>query len=359
MDTAKCNLCHVGKGVADLQSMELETEQYTNNLTYTVHDNSCSTEPIFIRKITGQKKGQISIHRDKTVQIIFITKGKLQCLINETMFGLVKGNLFILAPNVLHQRMVDTESGFEAIEINFIKDFVINPNSKYDNGYPAYESTYFESLLQPEFDTQKRISLTGKKQILAEEIVMGLYEEYLQKENGYLLEMKADIIKILVLLKRQSYITKEVAAQDAMFDYQKEAIIRSLQYIQTHFSEPISLEDAAQNAMISQSYYSHLFKIATKKTFIEYINFLRIEKAMDMLKNLNCQVVDICFDCGYKNINHFNRTFKKLVGISPTEFRKSQKENDTGIALCDAIPILIESRQNKKALCMAKTWPNL
>ena len=59
---------------------------------------------------------------------------------------------------------------------------------------------------------------------------------------------------------------------------------------------------------------------------MEYLNSLRIQKAMDLLKTTNDLVVDVCFESGFKNVNHFNRTFKSMVGVSPMQYRKSNRK---------------------------------
>ena len=96
--------------------------------------------------------------------------------------------------------------------------------------------------------------------------------------------------------------------------------------------EPIFIEDVARLAMLSQSYFSYLFKAITHKTFVEYLNSLRIQKAMDLLKVTNDLVVDVCFESGFKNVNHFNRTFKSMVGVSPMQYRKSNRKKKEDVA---------------------------
>ena len=74
--------------------------------------------------------------------------------------------------------------------------------------------------------------------------------------------------------------------------------------------------------MFSQSYFSYLFKSITSKTFIEYLNQLRILKAMELLKTTDKRVLDICYEVGYNNVNNFNRLFRQQTGTSPLVYRK-------------------------------------
>ena len=94
-----------------------------------------------------------------------------------------------------------------------------------------------------------------------------------------------------------------------------------MEFIDEHFAEDISAQDVAHMAAFSKSYFGYLFKTVTHQTFIEYLNERRIEAALQMLDDSNKRVIDICYDCGFKNVSHFNRTFKNAIGVSPTEYR--------------------------------------
>ncbi|MEG2570388.1 MAG: AraC family transcriptional regulator, partial [Clostridia bacterium] len=108
-----------------------------------------------------------------------------------------------------------------------------------------------------------------------------------------------------------------------LFDRHRAAITSAIDYVNQNFTDDVSIEKAARVAMLSQSYFSYLFKSMTSKTFVEYLNELRIQEAMTLLKNTNKRVVDICFESGFKNVNHFNRTFKNYSGISPMQYRNA------------------------------------
>jgi len=95
--------------------------------------------------------------------------------------------------------------------------------------------------------------------------------------------------------------------------------------MEEQYSEDLSIEHMAKRFLLSQSYFSYLFKSITGKTFIEYLNGVRISKALELLKNTDKRVLDICYDVGFRNINHFNRMFRQLMGVSPMEYRKRKE----------------------------------
>ena len=93
-------------------------------------------------------------------------------------------------------------------------------------------------------------------------------------------------------------------------------------YIEENYSKDIILDEVSKELQISPYYLSKLFKKRTGNTFIEYLTSVRIEKAKDLLRNSSKSMKEICMEVGYSDANYFSRTFKKNVGVSPTEYKE-------------------------------------
>lgn len=94
-------------------------------------------------------------------------------------------------------------------------------------------------------------------------------------------------------------------------------------YIQDHFQEKISLEDAADAVNLSPSYFSNLFKQEFGINFTDYINRQRMEAAKAMIEENKLSIKEISYMLGYKDPNYFSRVFKKYFAESPKSFQKS------------------------------------
>jgi YesN/AraC family two-component response regulator len=101
-------------------------------------------------------------------------------------------------------------------------------------------------------------------------------------------------------------------------------IARAKQFIEEHQDEDISLPDVSKAVNTSTFYFCKMFKKATGINFTEYLARVRIEKAKNLLLNPNARVSEVAYDVGFQSLTHFNRVFRKLVGQSPTEFRRRQ-----------------------------------
>lgn len=99
-------------------------------------------------------------------------------------------------------------------------------------------------------------------------------------------------------------------------------ITRARQFIEAHHQEQITLTVAAQQAGMSTFYFCKRFKQATGVNFTHYVSRVRVEKAKNLLLNLNYRVGEIALEVGFQSLTHFNRMFKNIAGYSPREFRQ-------------------------------------
>ncbi|UNY97802.1 AraC family transcriptional regulator [Zhouia spongiae] len=94
-----------------------------------------------------------------------------------------------------------------------------------------------------------------------------------------------------------------------------------ISYTFNRLEEDITIEDIASIANLSRSQFSRYFKLHTRKTYIEFLNELRIESACNLLLDKKNTIENICYDVGFKNLSNFNRQFKKIKQLTPSEYR--------------------------------------
>ncbi len=100
-------------------------------------------------------------------------------------------------------------------------------------------------------------------------------------------------------------------------------------YLDEHFAADITLSGMAARYKISPSYLSLLFTERTGQNFIDYLTERRIKKAKELLKHTDRKIYEIAAAVGYNDSFYFSNCFKKLIGISPTEYRENTARNDT------------------------------
>ena len=96
-----------------------------------------------------------------------------------------------------------------------------------------------------------------------------------------------------------------------------------IEYIHQHYMEPINLSDVASHFHFNPSYLSSFFSSHHAEGFSEYLNRVRVDKAAELLQKTDQAIADISVQVGYSDHSYFTKVFKKLKGVSPSQYRKS------------------------------------
>ena len=106
-------------------------------------------------------------------------------------------------------------------------------------------------------------------------------------------------------------------------DSEKDAVSLAKKYITINVSLSLSGKDVADYVHLSPEYFTKLFKKEVGQNIKSYILQVKVEIAKDLLGNPNIPISMVALDLGYSNFSHFTQVFKKLEGITPTDYRKN------------------------------------
>ena len=101
------------------------------------------------------------------------------------------------------------------------------------------------------------------------------------------------------------------------------SVARARTYIEEHVGGDLSLARISKAVNVSASYFSTLFKQATGLNFSDYLARGRVEKAKNLLLNPNLRISEVAFEVGFQSLSQFNRSFRRIAGVSPKEYRNS------------------------------------
>lgn len=93
-------------------------------------------------------------------------------------------------------------------------------------------------------------------------------------------------------------------------------------YTHAHYKEDITLEEVANIANLSITSFCRYFKTMTRKTYYDFLVEIRISHACRLLVENKLPTEVICFECGFNNVSNFYRHFKKVMGLTPLEYKK-------------------------------------
>ncbi len=149
------------------------------------------------------------------------------------------------------------------------------------------------------------------------------YDEYVSKDVCYKLPIRANIYLIMTALLRYYCGSKDEL--DRMIYHNVMRLRPVINYISEHYSEKIYIETLSDMITVSPDYFTKMFKDSIGKTPIDYINGIKIGKALELLSEDVVPVNEIADMIGFSNPNYFHKIFKQYMNTSPLAYRKSAK----------------------------------
>lgn len=279
--------------------------------------------PFFIAKLNSCNREN---HRHEFVQIIYVSHGKLRHSLNGRLFDIGEGDIFVVPPYVPHYYIADSGSKFEIVEFEFVPEFINERFSPHFNESSFLDFAYLEPFLMVEYQLSPRLKLTGGLKLEVESIIAEVLREYKERQSDFVLMTKSLLLRLLVLVGRAYRSNISGNGTPEVYIRQRDAMISTIRYVNTHFADNLTVEDISKKAMLSPSYFRYLFKQLTGKSLVEYINYERITKATALLREKpEMHIIDICYSVGFNHVNYFNRVFLRETGVSPSEYRKRRK----------------------------------
>jgi YesN/AraC family two-component response regulator len=128
------------------------------------------------------------------------------------------------------------------------------------------------------------------------------------------------IVKLLTIFAQHlSLISNQIVMQQR--NQEPPVITKAKEFILAHQAEDLTLLQVAKAVNTSTFYFCKMFKRVTGLNFTDYVSRLRVERARNLLLNKNLRISEIAYEVGFQSLTHFNRVFKRILGMSPTGYR--------------------------------------
>lgn len=256
---------------------------------------------------------QIDWHWHNEFEIVLVLKGSAICHIDNHTITLNRSDAIFINSSILHQ--FTSENYAVMPNIVFAPSFIASTQSAIYQKYiaPIENSTLSYFIFKPEIRWQNQIlELLGS--LFCHVSKPGLHELLIRN-------IVSEIWLIFHENVRHDLIEREHSIGT---DLSHSCVAVMLQYIQTHFSSEISLEDIAAIANVSKNTAIRYFNDRIGISPIDYLIKYRISTACRLLKETSDKVTHIAACVGYPNTSYFCKTFKRMVGLSPKEYRNSK-----------------------------------
>jgi AraC-like DNA-binding protein/mannose-6-phosphate isomerase-like protein (cupin superfamily) len=251
-------------------------------------------------------------HKHSDFEFSYIVSGNGLYALRDGACLIKEGDVFLFGANQVHcitDR--DPDSPMLLFNLQFESRLIWSPLSNMLNErYLPFFNGKCERL--DAFSTSTaRIVETMKK----------IMEENREKRVGYQLMIKAYLYQIIGELIRGCGVSFEDPI-DGVRQRGLAGMDRAMTYINEHLDSPLSLEEIASVAGFTRNYFSTLFTELNGLTTWDYITIRRIERSCELLLKTDLSVIDVAENCGYENLSNFNRMFLRIVGVSPSAYRR-------------------------------------
>lgn len=261
---------------------------------------------------------EVPWHQHHEYELILILEGGGTAFVGDYIGDFKTGDIFFLGSNLPHTFQKSGDMITSAVVVQFL-------DSLWGN----------ELLNLPEGVYMKNLLLAAAQGLK-------IPESYREKMADIIRELENQqrfgrIISLFQCLNMMAesgdYITLSSQTPDVNYRIKQAEIDLILQYTNRNFRNKISLREVSAVVNMSVAAFCKYFRRSTKKTYVDYLNEMRIGYACKLLKDTNNSVIEICFESGFNTLANFNKQFLKYKSITPSAFRRKVKHPSTHFAV--------------------------
>lgn len=251
-------------------------------------------------------------HYHPEIELVYVNGGNGKRQIGSHVSYYTQGDLILIGSNLPHCGFTDACTGNTSESVVQMKtDFL---------GSDFFDIPEMRNIRQLFERAKGGIAFTGsaKKKI---------------GEKIEILEYKSDFQRLLAILNILNELGNTEEYQILNADHlsmetqskENERINTIFNFVKENYREAISLEEVAEITHMTVPSFCRYFKKVTNKTFVQFVNEYRMVHASNLLAENELSITEICFESGFNNFSHFNKSFKAFTGMSPSEYRNQLK----------------------------------
>ena len=268
-------------------------------------------DPAILTQIDAGEHYYDILHKHPEYQITYVIRGHGTLVCDDYLGRFEPGTLFMVGSNQPHVMQCDEEyyQGDESKTVFAVSIFF------------RQDSLGREFLRLEETQGLQKFLALGKQgiQFSADTAaIVGPMLEEMMPYKGF--DLVVSYISILKHLMDDSDATTLSHFQRTMTDNEGQRMNAVMQYTMKNFREPISIDAIASVANMTPNAFCKYFKVRTRKTYLNYLNEIRIAYACRQLQDYNLSVSQVAHQSGFQNLSHFNRCFKRVMGITPGKY---------------------------------------
>ena len=263
----------------------------------------------YITKLTSDSP-VIMTHWHEEAELTLITKGSCIYQIDLIDYEVNEGDLLFIPPLLLHSIRHNETADFCS------ETYVFHVNFLGGNTTDICSTRYLTPIINHELSVPYHIPSAHPVYPSLRECFTKITSLYTEQLFGYEIALKSFLLQALFLLLQ--YSNPESATVSASSDKLKNV----LDYIDLHYAETLSISELAELCYFSEYHFMRFFKKHMNMTCIQYINNVRLEKAVELFEHGETSILEVSFSVGFHNLSYFHRAFKAKYHMTPLSFIK-------------------------------------
>lgn len=249
------------------------------------------------------------LHQHKEIQISLIVEGEGTLVVGDSVNEYAKNDVLIIGSNIPHvfKSEYSVSKNFHMISLFF---------TRHSFGEPFFDLEELKEV-QAFFKRAKHGFKVSSK-------LKQIHVLFFQLEEGTKLNRFLILLQIIKITSKSNYNSLSSFIYDKTYsDNEGQRMRNVFEYTMNNFQDEISLKTISNVANMTKNAFCKYFKKRTNKTYVQFLNELRIEHACRFLQSDNdLSIIQIAERAGFNNISNFNRQFKALKNCNPSEFKK-------------------------------------
>lgn len=280
----------------------------------TKHGESFFPVQKYITNLSSEYMG-VTNHWHEEAELTLITSGKCIYKIDLVEYEVEEGDILFVPPLFLHS--ITLENNKKASS----ETYVFHLKFLGGNSTDICSTRYLAPIMNQEFSMPYVIKPNHPAYVSLRKIFNQINTTYDESIIGYELALKSLFVQTIFLLLQYS---KKVVAPET--EKVSDKIKNVLDYIELHYSETITVSQLAKLCYFSDYHFMRFFKKHMNMTCVEYINNLRLEKAVELFEKGNLSIMEVSLSVGFHNLSYFHRAFKKKYRMTPLSFINDLKK---------------------------------
>lgn len=255
-------------------------------------------------------------HSHDYIEILYCLSGTHEIQLNWKSYTFTVGDMVLINSREIHQIRAVTEEMSSYIVVRF------EPELLHTSYQKTFEIKYMLPFITRESKLQKVFRAEEIQNTFLPQAFAELLEDYTSQSYCYEFALHTNICRIFLWILRywhQNGVELHTPVEDSGLIEQFRQV---LDYMRKHYDQDITASDMAELCHMSYSYFSRMFKKVIHQNFREYLNYIRIEKAEQLLATTDLSITDIAMQTGFSSSSYFIQQFKLYKKISPRQFRK-------------------------------------